>query len=92
LHPSKVGKQNLAIRSISWQNLQELLLDEICCRFKEAGGERRSRNDITMTVQTLKHYIYFLQSLEVADKEEITKAADLIAGNPLLQTFYGLLG
>ena len=34
-HPSEVGKKGLALKSIDWQNLHELLLKEICNRFKE---------------------------------------------------------
>jgi hypothetical protein len=84
-HPSEVGRRSLKLQEIDWCGIHSLLLDLLTTRMeemKEVYSLRQSsykiREDVTLTVTTLKKYLYFLQALDVANGHEVVKAADII--------------
>jgi hypothetical protein len=90
-HPSLVEKRHFKLNSIDWCNIHQILLVQISNRMEEMKdlysnkpSQYRIREDLTLTVTTLKKYIYFIQSLDVSNGKEVIKAADLITSNKLL--------
>ena len=72
-HPSQVGRRNLRLQEIDWCGVHEKLLGLLNDRMedmKETYSSKQSqykiREDVTLTVTTLKKYLYFLQSVSAA--------------------------
>ena len=97
-HPSQVERRNLKLQKIDWCGVHESMLDLLTNRMdemKETYSQKQSqykiREDVTLTVTTLKKYLYFLQSLSIARGEELVKAADIISDSEHILRIYKIL-
>jgi len=66
-------------------------MEEMKDLYSNKPSQYRIREDLTLTVTTLKKYIYFIQSLDVSNGKEVVKAADLITSNEALEKIYSIL-
>lgn len=66
-------------------------MEEMKDLYSTKPSQYRIREDLTLTVTTLKKYIYFMQSLDVTNGREIIKAADLITTHENLDKIYSIL-
>ena len=59
--------------------------------YSSKQSQYKIREDVTLTVTTLKKYLYFLQSISAAHGQELVKAADIITNNGSILKVYQVL-
>lgn len=97
-HPSEVCRRELKLNEIDWCGIHSQLLDLLSTRMEEMrdlyaqkASQYKIREDLTLTVTTLKKYLYFVQAVEVSNGNDLVKAADIILGDEQLSKIYAVL-